>query len=210
MRRIFFILIICAAFAPAGCSGAGDQRGRAVNENTGEGSSSHLEAASGESDPAGQTASVSARGEQQLSSDGDAVGATSDPAVSASADEVAIRAGGSATTFVRLNIAEGYHVNANPPSSKFLIGTQLEVAAAEGVTPGRPRYPAPVNKNFSFDPKPLAVYEGAAAIGLPLRAEGAAAKGRRTLTARILVQPCNDRACLPPRTVETSIPVTIN
>ncbi|HVF55981.1 MAG TPA: protein-disulfide reductase DsbD domain-containing protein, partial [Pyrinomonadaceae bacterium] len=86
----------------------------------------------------------------------------------------------------------------------------LDVSPGEGVTPGKPVYPASVNRKFSFDPKPLAVYEGSAAIKLPLRAEASAPKGKRTLMARVRVQPCNDQACFPPRTIETSIPVTIN
>ncbi len=137
--------------------------------------------------------------------------ATAQPqVVTASVEEVKIDAGGSAETLVRLDIAEGYHVNANPPSDKFYIGTELSAEAQEGITPGKPTYPPALTKKFGFAEKPLAVYEGEAVIKLPLSAAGTASKGRHTFKARVRVQPCNDEACLNPRTIEAAIPVVVN
>lgn len=130
--------------------------------------------------------------------------------VTASAAAVELRAGGAGEASVRLRIAEGYHVNANPPSDKFYIGTRLTVAPQAGVEPGEPAYPAALDKKFAFAAKPLAVYEGEAVIRLPLRAGPSAAKGRRDLDATVRVQPCNDQACLQPRDIKTTIPVTVN
>lgn len=130
--------------------------------------------------------------------------------VTVSASETEIRAGGEAEAEIRLDIADGFHVNANPPSDKFYIGTEVEAQAEGGVTPGRPIYPPAVTQKFEFSEKPLAVYEGEAVIKLPLKADGAAEKGRRKLRARVRVQPCNDRECFPPRTLETELPVTVN
>ena len=129
--------------------------------------------------------------------------------VSASAEEARVKAGGGGEAVVRLDIAPGYHVNANPPSDKFYIGTELTVGPQEGVTPGKPVYPSALTKKFEFSEKPLAVYEGRASIRLPLRAEASAAKGAHTLRAKVRVQPCNDQACLPPRTIDASIPVVV-
>ena len=130
--------------------------------------------------------------------------------MAASAEAVELRAGGAGEASVRLRIAEGYHVNANPPSDKFYIGTRLTVAPQAGVEPGEPVYPAALNKKFAFAAKPLAVYEGEAVIRLPLRAGASAAKGRHELDATIRVQPCNDKECLQPRDIKTTIPVTVN
>lgn len=129
--------------------------------------------------------------------------------VTASVEEVKLRAGGSAETSVLLDIAEGYHVNANPPSDKFYIGTELTAEAQEGITAGKPSYPPALTKKFGFAEKPLAVYEGRAVIKLPLSAAGTASKGRHTFKARVRVQPCNDEACLPPRNIEAAIPVVV-
>jgi len=130
--------------------------------------------------------------------------------VRVSAPEIELRAGTTGEATVQLTIANGYHVNANPATHSFLIPTKLDVTAENGITTGVPVYPAPLTKKFAFDEKPLAVYEGATAIKLPVTVGAATPKGARTLRAKIRVQPCNDDACFPPRTVETSIPVRIN
>lgn len=128
----------------------------------------------------------------------------------AAAEEARVAAGGAGEAVVRLDIAEGWHVNANPPSDKFYIGTEVRAEAQGGVTPGQPVYPPALTKKFEFSDQPLAVYEGRVAVRLPLRADASAAKGRQTFRARIRYQPCNDRECLQPRTIETEIPLTVS
>jgi hypothetical protein len=129
--------------------------------------------------------------------------------VTAATDEVRLRAGGTGETIVTLKIADGYHVNANPPSDKFYVGTEIKAEPQDGVTPGRPTYPKGESKKFEFSDQPLLVYEGEAVIRLPLSAAAGAAKGARTFAARVRVQPCNDEACLPPREIEANVPVVI-
>jgi len=130
--------------------------------------------------------------------------------VTATVEEVSLAAGGAGVAAVRLDIAQGYHVNANPPSDKFYIGTEVRAEPQEGITPGKPVYPPAVSRKLSFSDKPLAVYEGQAVIRLPLSADKTAAKGRHTFRAKIRVQPCNDQTCLPPREIDAAIPVTIS
>jgi Disulphide bond corrector protein DsbC len=130
--------------------------------------------------------------------------------VNASVEEVKLSAGGAGEAVVRLDIAPGFHVNANPASDKFYIPTELRAEAQEGITPGKPVYPSSVSRKLSFSEKPLAVYEGQAVIKLPLRADKTAAQGRHTFRAKVHVQPCNDQGCLPPRDIEAAIPVTIS
>ena len=130
--------------------------------------------------------------------------------VRVSASEAQVAAGSSGEASVKLTITNGYHVNANPPSMPNLIPTLLTVEPGEGLTAGQPVYPPSITKKFPFAEKPLAVYEGEAIIKLPLSATSAAAKGAHTLRAKLRVQACDDQACYPPRTIETSIPVTVN
>lgn len=123
---------------------------------------------------------------------------------------VQVAAGSTGEASVKLTITNGYHVNANPPSMPELIPTLLTVEPGEGLTAGKPVYPSSITKKFPFAEKPLAVYEGEATIKLPLTATSAATKGAHTLRAKLRVQACDDQACYPPRTIETSIPVTVN
>src|SRR5262245_26421224 len=86
--------------------------------------------------------------------------------------------GGSAEATVQVQVLAGWHVNGNPPSLDYLIPTQLEVQDGDGVHAGPPAYPAPKRVQFSFEAKPLAVYDGAFAIHVPLQVAAAAAPGR--------------------------------
>jgi hypothetical protein len=130
--------------------------------------------------------------------------------VTATVEEAKLDAGGAGEATVRLDIAAGYHVNANPASDKFYVATELRAESQEGVTPGKPVYPAGLSRKLGFAEKPLSVYEGTVRIKLPLRADRGAAKGRHTLRARLRVQPCNDEVCLQPREIDAPIPVTVN
>jgi hypothetical protein len=130
--------------------------------------------------------------------------------VTATVEETKLDAGGAGEATVRLDIADGYHVNANPASDKFYVATELRAEPQEGVTPGKPVYPAGLDRKLGFAEKPLSVYEGSVRIRLPLRADAGAAKGRHTLRAKLRVQPCNDEACLQPREIDAPIPVTVN
>ena len=130
--------------------------------------------------------------------------------VSARADAVALKTGASADAQVRLTIADGYHINANPATFSYLRATELVLTPAGGVTAGQPAYPQAVTKKFPFAPQPLAVYEHKATIRLPLRAGAAAPKGAQTLRAQVQVQPCDEEKCFPPTKIAADIPVTIN
>jgi hypothetical protein len=129
--------------------------------------------------------------------------------VRAETSKVDIKAGSSAEASVKLTIANGYHINANPPSFSYLKATELAIEPNEGLTPGKPVYPASVTRKFAFSKDPLAVYEGEATIKLPLNAASNAKPGEQTLKGKLRIQACDEEACYPPRTIETSIPVTI-
>jgi hypothetical protein len=130
--------------------------------------------------------------------------------VTASVGEVRLDAGGAGEASVRLDIAQGFHTHANPAADKFYIPTELRAEPQEGITPGKPVYPAGVSRKLDFADKPLSLYEGSVQIKLPLRADKDAVKGRHTLHAKLRVQHCNDTQCFPPVNIDAPIPVTIN
>ena len=120
-----------------------------------------------------------------------------------------IKAGGTTEATVKLTVANGFHINANPPSFSYLKATELTIEPGEGVTAGKPTYPPSVTRKFTFSNDPLAVYEGATEIRLPLAAEAGAKKGAQTLKGRLRVQACDEEKCYPPRTMDAPIPVTV-
>jgi DsbC/DsbD-like thiol-disulfide interchange protein len=181
------LTLICSLLLLAACS-------RTETKPADAPAASSKESPAGLSDPSSITSSESAAAPADV--------------VQASAPEVELKAGGSAEAAVRVKIAEGYHINGNP-ASKFQIATALEVEAGEGINAGKPVYPPAVTKEFEFAKEPLQVYEKEAVIRLPLRADATAAKTSRLLRGKLKVQPCNDKVCFPPRTLDVSLPVNV-
>jgi DsbC/DsbD-like thiol-disulfide interchange protein len=124
-----------------------------------------------------------------------------------------LKINGSTELPVKLYIKEGYHVNANPPTHSFLKATELEVKPPKEIKHinfGQVVYPSPLVKKFEFDEEPLKVYEHETIIKLPLQATKEAKAGEYTLPIELRFQACDDKACLPPDRLETSIKVKID
>jgi uncharacterized protein YyaL (SSP411 family) len=85
---------------------------------------------------------------------------------------------------VRLEIADGWHVNANPASLDHLVPTTVAGAVRNLA------YPPGERLRLGFEAQPLAVYSRSATI----HGELAPGAGRIRLT----YQACNDHSCLPP------------
>lgn len=125
-------------------------------------------------------------------------------------EELTLGKGESGTAVVRLQIQNGYHVNANPATFPYLISTKLEIAPAGGVSVGAVTYPDPLTKKFSFSADaPLKVYEGDTPIKATLKADATAQPGKHNLSAKLRVQACDDQVCYPPGTIDLTVPVTI-
>ena len=129
--------------------------------------------------------------------------------VKAQPQEATLAPGGSAETVVLVQIANGYHVNANPPSQSYLKPTQLELTPAEGISAGTIVYPDPLVKKFSFSETPLKVYEGNTQLKVTLKADKKATPGKHNLSAKLRVQACDDKVCYAPGAIDLVMPVNI-
>jgi hypothetical protein len=135
---------------------------------------------------------------------------TSVSVVKAEPQPVEIAAGTSAETRVRLNIQDGYHVNANPPTYSYLKATELHFPAKDGITVASVVYPDPIKRKLEFEKEPLAVYEGEAILKVALKADPSTAKGDRHLSGKLRIQACDDQVCYPPGEMDIAIPVKVN
>lgn len=183
MNRKLLLLLLLSSFVVA-CSSAGTEKGGNAPQaaNTGGPANANAQGSSAANLPA--------------------------DVVVADAAKVEAQAGKSADAQVKLAVKEGYHINANPPS-QYQIATQLTIEPAEGVAAGEPRYPDSVTRKFAFSEQPLKVYEKEAVISVPLNVAANAAKGERRLSARLKFQACDEQVCYPPKTMQVSIPVTV-
>lgn len=111
---------------------------------------------------------------------------------------------------VRLIIAPGWHINANPAGDEFLVPTTLELS---GPDPSFKlmdiRYPEAVPARFSFSETEAAVYSRSALILLDVEAGPGLLPGSHELKATVTWQACNDVSCLPPESVEVVIEVAV-
>jgi hypothetical protein len=102
-----------------------------------------------------------------------------------------------------LQLRNGYHVNSNIPADEYLI--PLRFTWNEGAAQaGEVTFPKPQMEKYQFSQKPLSVFSGdfKAQTRFKLLSTG-------VVTGKLRYQACNDRACLPPRTVEIKVPVEV-
>ena len=108
-----------------------------------------------------------------------------------------------------LDVEEGWHVNAHRPTFDYLIGTTLDWGASPDVTVDNLQYPKPKRFELDFAGDVIDVYEGTAPIFFTVRPSPGATPGEQRLTGRVRVQACNDRTCLRPSTVNTTLSVPV-
>ena len=142
-------------------------------------------------------------------SGGDQPSINSVDVVKAQPQELTIAPGESGEVVVLVQIANGYHVNANPPTHAYLKATEIELKPAEGISVDFVTYPDPLIKKFSFSETPLKVYEGDTSLKLRLKADKKAAPGKHNLSAKLRVQACDDKVCYAPGALDVTVPVTI-
>ena len=123
--------------------------------------------------------------------------------------EATLAPGGSAEALVLIQITNGYHVNANPPSQPYLKPTELELKPAEGISLAFIVYPDPLVKKFAFSQTPLKVYEANTQLKVNLKADKKAAPGKHNLSAKLRVQACDDKVCYAPGALDVVMPVNI-
>ncbi|HUU31162.1 MAG TPA: cytochrome c biogenesis protein CcdA, partial [Phycisphaerae bacterium] len=129
---------------------------------------------------------------------------------SAYADHEAVPRGGSLRVAVVLEVAEGYHLNANPPTLEFQIPTVLTPEPAPGIRWGDVRYPPgkPFAAAWAEGAKPT-VYEGRTVLVLEGTVAGDAPLGRRTIRLNLRYQGCDATTCFQPASREVETAVTV-
>ena len=109
---------------------------------------------------------------------------------------------------IPLHLKAGFHVNSNAPAEDYLIPLRLTWAmgkiAAEDVL-----YPKPQFENYAFSKKPVSVFSGTFVIETRFKVPPDAPTGPATITGKLRYQACNERECLPPKTIEIQVPVEV-
>lgn len=108
-----------------------------------------------------------------------------------------------------LDVEEGWHVNAHRPTYDYLIGTTLEWTASSDVRVHNLEYPTPERFHFEFADDEIDVYQDSAPIFFDVAAAPNTKLGERRVHGRLRVQACNDRTCLQPSTIRSTLTVPV-
>jgi thiol:disulfide interchange protein DsbD len=134
--------------------------------------------------------------------------AQTNPITIAPPEKLTAKAGGTVEVKTALQMRPGYHCNSNTPSDDYLIPLKLTWTPGPFEAP-QVAYPKPQMEKFNFSDKPLSVYTGDFVITTKFKVAANANPGTTFLSGKLRYQACNDRMCLPPKTVDVSLPVDI-
>ncbi len=119
-------------------------------------------------------------------------------------------AGKTCKVLVQLQIAEGWHIQANPAGDPDIdIATELDLISKLGIELKNPVYPAGKKVERGADEKPQLLYVGKVNLIGQLEVPAAAAGRREDLVVTVAFQACNDAQCLRPNKLKLTIPVTV-
>ncbi len=106
---------------------------------------------------------------------------------------------------VSVRVRYGYHINSNRPNDDYLIPTHLtwDDGPLKAVAV---KFPEAETVKYDFSEKPLSVYSGRIVITTKFDAPQST-PALSELTGKLRYQACNDKACLPPKTADISIPL---
>jgi uncharacterized protein YyaL (SSP411 family) len=166
-----------------------------------------------ERNPAGCQTLILAAVEMDNSAKGSAVKSSSQASsgpVSVSVQSEPVVAGQEGQLVVSIQIKTGWHINADRPLDKSLIGTRVTADPPEGLVVGAVRYPKAEKFRLGFSKDELAVYTGKVSVAVPVKVARSARKGSYQVPLRIRFQACDDNACLAPVTLNIVAAITVS
>jgi hypothetical protein len=121
---------------------------------------------------------------------------------------LSIQRGMAADFVLKAELQPGFHVNSNMPGDDYLIPIRLtwnkDPLEADPVV-----YPKPQMEKLSFSANPISVYTGAFEITTHFKAPASATPGTAFMNGKLRYQACNNKECLPPRTVDIHVTLDI-
>ncbi|HOV60926.1 MAG TPA: cytochrome c biogenesis protein CcdA [Candidatus Hydrogenedentes bacterium] len=112
--------------------------------------------------------------------------------------------------WLSFSFPEPWHVNARHPKEDTLIPTILEVPSDPGpVRISGVVYPQPKSFRFEFSDEEVLVYGPRFVIGIIVETDHNISPGSYTIPLNLRYQACNNTTCMPPRTLEIPLAVTV-
>jgi len=122
--------------------------------------------------------------------------------------KLSAKAGATVEAKITAQLRPGYHCNSNTPADDYLIPLKLTWTAAPLEVAGVV-YPKPQLEKYAFSDKPVSVYTGDFDLVTKFKVPANAPMGPGVISAKLRYQACTERMCLPPKTVDVSLPLEI-
>jgi thiol:disulfide interchange protein DsbD len=107
-------------------------------------------------------------------------------------------------------IQPGWHLYSLKPAAEGPIPTRIWIAEGQPFAlSGGVQAPEPITSQDAALGMEVEYYEGETPFTLPVQIAAGTAAGTQTLTVSTSYQSCNDKLCLPPKTVRVQVPVTV-
>lgn len=113
------------------------------------------------------------------------------------------------TAELTVQLRQGFHVNSNTPADPYLIPLKFTWTDTANFQPLEVLFPKPHMEKYEFSEKPLSVFTGDFKVQAKFKVLPAAPLGQTVLGGKLRYQACNDKMCLPPRSVDVRIPLTV-
>jgi hypothetical protein len=119
-------------------------------------------------------------------------------------EQVTLPAGKPSPVALHFRIGQGLHINSHAPSHDFLIPTVLSLPAGAGVRLDAASYPTGAQMSSPTDPQTrISVYTG----DFVIQARLVATPGDHLVQGTLRYQACDNRECMPPKTITVPIDV---
>ncbi|HYL78950.1 MAG TPA: protein-disulfide reductase DsbD domain-containing protein [Bryobacteraceae bacterium] len=128
--------------------------------------------------------------------------------LSVTPDRLTIKRNAEGDVKLKAQLRAGFHVNSDKPSEEYLIPLKLSWAK-EPLQLEQITYPKPQMEKYDFSPTPLSVFSGNFEIVARFKAPASAAPGPAMMNGKLRYQACNNKECLPPKTIDVAVTVDI-
>lgn len=122
-------------------------------------------------------------------------------------EPAAAKAGTTVEVKLPLQLREGYHMNSNMPPDPYLI--PLRLTWDSGPISAEIVYPKPELHKVEFSAEPLPVFSGKFELLTRFKVPASTQPGLVNIPGKLRYQACNDRMCLPPKTIDITLPVSV-
>lgn len=121
--------------------------------------------------------------------------------------KLVVKRGENPSFALKASIRAGYHANSNTPGEEYLIPMKLTWDAAGPLQAREVVYPKAKKEKFAFAETPLSIFDGEFEIVTRFQRAANPQLGPGFLTGKLRYQACNEKMCLPPKTVDIRLPV---